>query len=255
MKLTILGCGTAGGTPRIGPDWGRCDPKDPRNRRRRSSVLVESADGTRILVDTGPDLRQQALDAGISDLDAVLYTHDHADHTHGIDDLREITRRRGRPMDAYADARTLGTLSERFRFAFSTRERWYRPYVTGHEIRSGTPFRVGDVDILPFDQEHGGITSLGFRFGPIAYSTDLVGLPEAAFEVLAGVRVWVVAALGYSPHPTHSHVDMALGWIEKVKPERAVITHMSAELDYATLASTLPPGVEPAYDGLVIQAR
>lgn len=252
MRVTILGCGTSGGVPRIGNDWGACDPAEPRNRRRRASILVEQ-DDTRVLVDTSPDLRQQCLDAGIARLDAVLYTHDHADHTHGIDDLRFIAYNMRTRIDLYGDRRTCAVLKRRFDYAFETPPgSGYPPIVAAHEIDG--PFTIGAVPVTPFVQDHGEIDSLGFRFGPIAYSTDLVGLADAAFAVLAGVEVWIVDALRYRPHPTHANLDQALAWIARVRPRRAVLTHMNVELDYRTLKEALPAGVEPAYDGMVIEA-
>ena len=252
MKVTILGCGTSGGVPRIGNEWGACDPHEPRNRRRRASILVEEG-GTRLLVDTSPDLRLQLLDAGVSELDAVLYTHDHADHAHGIDELRVLLIRRRAPIPAYTDAGTYASLKRRFGYAFEDGNRFYPPMLEAHEI-SG-PFRAGAIDVVPFEQDHGGgQTSLGFRFGPIAYSTDVIALDDQAFEALEGVEIWIVDALRYRPHPTHINVAGALEWIARVKPRHAILTHMHIDLDYRTLKSELPPGVEPAYDGMVLEA-
>ena len=248
MRVTILGCGTSGGVPRIGNHWGDCDPNEPKNRRRRVSILVEHG-GTRLLVDTSPDLREQCLDAGVDRLDAVLYTHEHADHIHGIDDLRGLAYLSGGRIPAYAAARALAEITQRFSYIFESRY-GYPAICTTHEIDG--PFRVGEIDVQPFEQQHGPITSLGFRFGPIAYSTDLNDLSEDAFAALDGIDVWIVDALRYDPHPTHAHLDMTLGWIERVKPKRAVLTHMTWDMDYATLARRLPDGVEPAYDGMVI---
>lgn len=249
MKVTILGCGTSGGVPRIGNVWGRCDPQNPRNRRRRVSILVESGP-TKILVDTSPDLREQCLDADIRHLDAVLYTHDHADHTHGIDDLRGIMHCMGKRLDVYANAATLDVLKSRFDYVFESQS-GYPAIADAHEITG--PFSVGEIDITPFEQVHGDITSLGFRFGPIAYSTDLNELPEAARETLRGVDLWIVDALRYDPHPTHPHLDLTLEWIADIKPKRALLTHMTWDMDYEELRQRLPEGVEPAYDGLVVE--
>lgn len=248
MKVTILGCGTSGGVPRIGNVWGRCDPSNPKNRRRRVSILVEDQ-GSKILVDTSPDLREQCLDADVRHLDAVLYTHDHADHTHGIDDLRGLAQTMGRKIDIYANRQTLAVLKRRFNYVFESQSE-YPAIATGHEITG--PFRVGAIDILPFDQPHGGIVSLGFRFGSVAYSTDLNELPEAAKAALKGVDTWIVDALRYDPHPTHPHLALTLEWIAAVKPRRAILTHMAWDMDYEELKRQLPPGVEPAYDGMVI---
>jgi phosphoribosyl 1,2-cyclic phosphate phosphodiesterase len=251
MKLTILGCGSSSGVPRIGGDWGRCDPSDPKNTRRRGSALVEDG-GTRILIDTSPDLRSQLLDAGVAKVDGVIWTHEHADQTHGIDDLRAIALNSRRRVDCYAALSTLDILRRRFGYCF---EQWpgsaYPPILNGHVIEG--PFRIGALAITPFAQDHGDIESLGLRFGPIAYSNDVVGLSDAAFAALAGVKVWVVDALRYDPHPSHAHLALTLSWIARLKPERAILTNLHLQFDYATLKRELPPGVEPAYDGMVIE--
>lgn len=251
MRVTVLGCGTSSGVPRLGNDWGACDPSEPRNNRRRASILVEEG-ATRVLVDTSPDLRAQLLDAEVGRLDGVLYTHDHADHTHGIDDLRFLSYRAGAPIDVHGDANTLAALSSRFDYAFvgGSGNRFYPPIARAIEIAG--PFAVGALEVVPFVQAHGEGETLGFRFGDFAYSTDLNGLSEAAFEVLDGVKVWIVDALRYTSHPTHASVAQALAWIERLRPRRAILTHMNIDLDYATLAAELPEGVEPAYDGMVI---
>ena len=249
MKVTVLGCGTSGGVPRIGNVWGDCDPNEPKNRRSRASVAIESG-ATRIIIDTSPDFRAQCLRHDIDRLDAVLYTHEHADHTHGIDDLRGfliLTRRR---MPIYADAYTLSILKKRFDYIFASKDNY--PAIAESHLINGD-FAVGDLQVQPFYQEHGAIQSLGFRVGDFAYSTDLVGLDEAAFETLAGVDTWLVDALRYKPHPTHAHLDLTLEWIARVKPRRAVLTHMTWDMDYATLKASLPAGVEPAYDGMVLE--
>ena len=256
MKLTILGCGASGGSPGIGGadgsgDWGKCDPSEPRNRRLRASVLVEQGT-TRLIVDCTPDLRAQCLAHRVAHVDAVLSTHDHADHTHGIDDVRRLYfTGGGKPVPIYGTAATLASMRARFGYAFEARG-GYKPFVSAESI-SG-PFRVGDIAVTPFDQHHGGLTSTGYRFGPIAYSTDLVGLPDESYASLAGVDTWIVDALKHSPHPTHANVATALEMIERVGPRRAVLTHMTVELDYAALAAELPPGVEPAFDGMVLEA-
>lgn len=251
MRATILGCGTAGGVPQIGGEWGACDPEEPRNRRLRPSILVEDGE-TRVLVDASPDLRQQALAAGFDRLDAVLFTHAHADHANGIDDLRYVVRRMGNRVEAYADAPTLGDLEARFGYVFlNTDEKLYPPILRSNLI--GGSFDVNDLSVVPFTQNHGPIDTLGFRFGPIAYSTDVMALPEASFAALKGVEVWIVDALSPHPHPTHSHLDLTLEWIERVKPKRAILTHMNVTMDYATVARLTPDHVEPAYDGMVIE--
>ncbi len=205
-----------------------------------------------MLVDTSPDLRQQCLDRGIADFDAVIYTHSHADHCHGIDELRVLAARNRRPMPIYAAADTLATLKDRFAYAFGEPDSPYPAILEPCEIDG--PFTLGELQVTPFAQDHGGLTTLGLRFGAIAYSTDVVALDEAAFAALEGVDVWIVAALRAEPHPTHAHLDRALAWIERVLPRRAVLTHMTSGLDYATLCASLPQGVEPGHDGLVIEA-
>jgi phosphoribosyl 1,2-cyclic phosphate phosphodiesterase len=250
MQVVILGCGTAGGTPRIGNDWGACDPTEPRNQRRRASVLLRDGDAE-ILIDASPDLRQQGLDAGIERLDAVLFTHAHADHAHGIDDLRFIAIRNGGPVDAWADPETLAQLEQRFGYTFEQdAARLYPPILNGRQIVG--PFEVAGSEITPFRQEHGPIGTTGFRVGGVAYSTDVQDLSDEAFEVLAGVDTWIVDCLQRHPHPTHAHLELTLSWIERVRPRRAVLTHMNTSLDYQSLLDELPTGVEPGYDGMVL---
>jgi len=249
MKATILGCGTSGGVPRIGNVWGACDPANPKNRRRRVSILVQQG-GTQVLVDTSPDLREQCLAAGISRLDGVLYTHDHADHTQGIDDLRGVSLAMRRKVDVWANAETEATLLHRFPYVFQSAE-GYPAIAEMHRIDG--PVRIGNIEARPFRQLHGPMETLGFRFGDLAYSTDLVDLPEESFAALAGLKVWIVDALRPQPHPTHAHLALTLEWIRRVRPERAILTHMTWDMDYATLQAELPPGVEPAYDGMVVE--
>ncbi len=262
MKLTVLGCGGSGGVPVAGREpggsWGLADPKNPKNRRSRVSVLIEGQGAepgsrARILIDTSPDLRQQILNNDINALDAVLFTHAHADHCHGLDELRGLVYARRRPLDAYMDAETRAALTTRFSYAFAssqTAENLYPPLLDDHII-DGT-FTVGAIPVTAFTQKHGPDRSLGFRCGDIAYSTDVSDLDETAFAALEGVKLWVVDCLRDDPHPTHAHVALAFEWIERVKPERAILTHMNEKLDYDELLSRCPPGVEPAYDGLTI---
>jgi phosphoribosyl 1,2-cyclic phosphate phosphodiesterase len=252
MKVTILGSGAAGGCPSINRGWGACDPTNPRNRRLRPSILVEQGRGT-ILVDTSPDCREQLLTAGVRRLDAVLFTHDHADHIHGIDELREINRAMQAPLDIYAGAETMDSIRTRFPYVLGAVEEGqsiYKPMLVPH-VANG-PFTVGGLEIVPYDQDHGYCRTMGFRFGKFAYSTDLVDLPEASFDAIAGIDVWVVGCLSYDPHPTHAHLDKVLGWLNRVKPKRAYLTHMTPSLDYETLRAALPSHVAPAYDGLEI---
>ncbi len=249
MKVRILGCGTSGGVPRIGNRWGACDPANPKNRRSRVSILVEEADH-RILIDTSPDLRQQLLDADVQDIDAVFWTHDHADHTHGLDDLRGLMHLRdGRSMPCYSDAGTLASLRKRFGYVFHGSHD-YRPSAEARELEG--PVQVGPMTVVPFVQDHGPVTSLGFRIGRMAYSTDVIGFPPESEPLLDGLDLWIVDCLRPEPHPTHAHLDMTLGWIERYKPGSAVLTHMDISMDYETLKQQLPAGVEPAYDGMEI---
>jgi len=254
VRVTILGCGGSGGVPLIGGSWGDCDPANPRNRRLRASILVQQGDTT-VVVDTTPDFRQQLLNAEVGRLDAVLYTHGHADHLHGIDDLRQVKYLTGEMVPIHADAGTLAEIRRRFAYVVEEKANesgFYTPLAQPRIIDGR--FTVGDLDVVPFEQDHGfSATTLGFRFGPVAYSTDLVGLPEAAFETLAGVELWIVDCLREKPHPTHAHLQRTLDWIERVRPRRALLTHMNATLDYDRLLAKCPPGVAPAYDGLVVE--
>ena len=261
LKFTILGCGSSGGVPRAALGWGDCNPQNPKNRRRRTSLLVErrAASGiTRVLVDTSPDLREQLLDAEVDWLDAVFYTHAHADHTHGIDDLRSLVIKHRRRVDVYLDEPTGRALHARFGYCFrSPPGSEYPPIVTEHRLAAGRPVTVegegGTVTALPFLQEHGSIASVGFRFGALAYSCDLSGLPAESIAALKGVDVWVVDALRYRPHPSHFSVDDALAWIGRIKPARAILTNLHSDLDYDALRARIPHHVEPAYDGLTIE--
>ena len=257
MRVTILGSGGSSGVPGIGFGWGRCDPNEQRNRRLRPSVFVQNGD-TNVLVDTSPDLRYQLLSNNISILDAVLYTHYHADHLHGIDDLRPVNRAKDGPIDIFADAETLGVIRERFNYVLGDQNpnaaTYYKPVLYPHEIGPGDAFTVGDIDIDVMAQDHGHCDTLGFRFGPIAYSTDVVNLDEDAFATLEGVDTWIIGTLVDKEHATHAHVGKALDWINRIKPRRAVLTHLGAGLDYQTLADRLPDRVEPAYDGMVLEA-
>ena len=258
LTFTILGCGSSGGVPRPALGWGDCDPSNPKNRRRRTSLLVERRNGagvTRVLVDTSPDLREQLLDAEVDWLDAVLYIHEHADHTHGIDDLRGLFIRRRRRVDIYLDEPTSQVMRARFGYCFQAPPgSEYPPIVTEHRLVPGESVTVdgegGLITALPVLQEHGDIPSLGFRFGGLAYSCDLSGLPSGSLAALTGLKVWIVDALRYRPHPSHFSVDDALAWIERVKPRRAILTNLHSDLDYEALRARLPPHVEPAYDGL-----
>jgi phosphoribosyl 1,2-cyclic phosphate phosphodiesterase len=256
MRVTILGAGGSSGTPAIGGDWGRCDPANPRNRRTRPSILVEEG-STRLLIDTSPDLRAQLLAAGVSRLTAVLYTHAHADHLHGIDDLRGVNRAMAAPLPIYASRHTLSEIRRRFGYVLEPLEAgatiYYRPCLIPHEIADGSRFTVGGIEVCAFDQDHGFSRTLGFRFGDVAYSTDLMDLPEPAFAVLAGVRLWIIGVFTDQPHASHAHVEKALSWITRVGPERAVLSHLGNPLDYDRLCRELPAHVRPAYDGMTLE--
>ncbi|MBK5911882.1 MBL fold metallo-hydrolase [Rhodothalassium salexigens] len=251
MKVTVLGCGTSSGVPRAPLDWGVCDPLEPRNRRRRPSILVQS-ETTTLVVDTGPDFREQMLAAHVERLDAVIYTHDHADHTHGLDDLRGYYRAQGAEIPCYGAPETLAGLTRRFAYAFEPK-RGYPAIARAVPLSLSAPVTIGDIEIVAFVQDHGPIQSLGLRIGDFAYSTDACALPAASFETLAGVRTWIVDCVQEKPHPSHAHLARTLDWIATVAPERAYLTHLSQWLDYASLMAQLPPGVEPAYDGLVLE--
>jgi len=262
LRVHILGCGSSGGVPRVGGDWGACDPNNPRNERRRCSILVEriGPDGrTTVLVDASPDLRAQLLDAGVANLDAVLFTHDHADHTHGIDDLRVLAYTRRSRIDVYFNKDTRDRLHRRFGYCFRTPPGGvYPPILTAHEIFPLQSFDIdgpgGVISFLPFEQIHGDDVSLGFRFADIAYSSDISDVPEASMSALEGLDVWIVDALRYVLHPSHFSVKEALEWIDRVKPRRAILTHLHVDLDYGALCEELPSGVEPAYDRLMVEA-
>ena len=253
MKLRILGCGTSTGVPRIGNDWGACDPGEPRNRRTRSSILV-SADGSNILVDTGPDLRQQLLDADIKRIDHVIWTHEHADHCHGIDELRQLYFALGGPVPCHARRRALREIRQRFQFSFKGKGD-YPAYLQGFELPVTTT--LGGLSVTAADMPHGGITTAALRFErggrSIAYTTDFTALPAKAKECVRGVDIWVVDALRRREHPTHPHLAQVLGWIAEAKPKRAILTHMDHSMDYSTLLGELPEGVEPGYDGMEIE--
>jgi phosphoribosyl 1,2-cyclic phosphate phosphodiesterase len=260
LEYVILGCGSSGGVPRADGAWGVCDPSNPKNQRSRCGMMVRRRSGagpeqeTTVLIDTSPDLRLQTAAAGVKRIDAVLYTHDHADQVNGIDDLRAFYIRHQRRTPCFMDAHTWNNIGRRFSYVFEGEggypaicERLALPGFGEHWTIDGPS---GAIPVQTFDQDHGNIRSVGYRIGDVAYSSDVVGLPESSFELLEGVRVWVLDALRYRAHPTHASVDQALEWIDRVRPQRAILTNMHVDLDYETLRRELPPGVEPAYDGM-----
>jgi phosphoribosyl 1,2-cyclic phosphate phosphodiesterase len=264
LRFTILGCGSSGGVPRLGGadeagNWGACDPANPKNRRRRCSLLVRriaSRGETRVLVDTSPDMREQLLDARIAQLDGVLITHDHADQTHGMDDLRAVTLNAHKRTDVWCDQTTWKSVMRKFGYCFVQPEGSdYPPILNAQDISEPfAPFAIagegGEVPVLAFAQGHGRMQSLGFRFGPVAYSSDADNLNEAAFAALSGVECWIVDALRHTPHPSHAHLARTLEWIARLRPKRAILTNMHLDMDYETLKRELPEGVEPAFDGM-----
>lgn len=259
-KLTILGCGSSGGVPRVGNDWGKCDPGNSRNRRRRCSVLVtqEGPKGTtRVLIDTSPDLRDQMLSAEVPDLDAVLYTHEHADHTHGIDDLRAFYLLRHHRIQIWADEPTGHMLAGRFSYCFFTAPgSGYPPILELNRLKALEPITVdgngGPVRALPFRVHHGHIEALGFRINDTAYTPDLNDIPQESLVALEGLDLWIVDALRRTRHPSHLSLPETLEWIRRLKPKRAILTNLHVDLDYETLRDELPEGIEPAYDGLEV---
>lgn len=269
FRYTILGCGSSPGTPRINGDWGACDPLEPKNRRLRCSLLVEriGVDGvTRIVIDTGPDFREQMLSAKVTALDAVLYTHSHADHVHGVDDLRGFALAQKMRVPIYADLYTLDRLYEGFGYCLKQPEgSMYPPILEPHTIEAGKPLVIagegGEIYILPILQKHGSITSLGFRFssddkfssGGLCYSSDVSDIPNDSVSMFEKADCWILDALQYKPHISHFSVSQSLEWIEKLGPKSAILTHMHIPLDYQTLKSELPEHVQPAYDGMVLE--
>ncbi|MCM8731412.1 MBL fold metallo-hydrolase [Hephaestia sp. GCM10023244] len=252
MKVRILGSGTSSGVPRIGNDWGACDPAEPRNRRTRASLLVEH-DGARVLVDTSPDMREQLLAADVAALDAVIWTHDHADHCHGIDDLRQVYHAIGGPVRGLARADTMASLEQRFAYAFGGQGGY--PAMATAEILPDR-LTVGEIEIAVVDQPHGSIHSAGLRFSveerSVGYSTDFNILTDDMRTLYRNLDVWILDCLRARPHPSHPDLATALEWIAQLAPKRAIFIHMDQSMDYRTLCATLPAGVEPGYDGLEI---
>ena len=252
MRVRILGSGTSSGVPRIGNDWGACDPNEPRNRRLRSSILVEHED-TRILVDTSPDMREQLLAANVSTLDAVIWTHDHADHCHGIDDLRQVFHSMKRAVPGYARAATLAAIQTRFAYAFAGRDGY--PSTVAAAVLPDR-MTIGSIDVTTVDQPHGSICTAGLRFeaGGIAigYATDFNIMTPAMTALYQELHVWIVDALRVAPHPTHPDLPTVLTWVEAYRPGVAALVHMDQTMDYGWLRERLPVGIVPGYDGLVL---
>ncbi len=275
FRATILGCGSSGGVPRVGGpdgagDWGECDPQNPLNRRTRCSLLVERAnpsggwarDGvTSVVIDTSPDFREQMLAARVGHVDGVALTHDHADQTHGLDDLRAFAIRARKRVPVFLDRGTSGAVVERFRYCFEQAPGSWYPAILEERatsVNAGAfeiPGPAGPVRLTPFMQRHGPVNSLGFRIGDLAYSSDVNGLSDASFAALAGVQTWIVDALQIAPHGTHANLETTLGWIERLRPGRAILTNLHVTLDYDRLKAMLPSGVEPAYDGLTVDFK
>jgi phosphoribosyl 1,2-cyclic phosphate phosphodiesterase len=270
-RATILGCGSSGGVPRLGGvdgagDWGSCDPNEPKNRRLRCSLLVERAHGgfddragvTSVLIDTSPDMRAQLLAARTHHVDAVLLTHGHADQTHGLDDLRAFAIAKRKRVPVWLDRSVAGDVVERFRYCFEQAPgSWYPAILEERAVPPcGETFMLdgpgGGISATAFRQHHGPVDSFGYRIGDLAYSSDVAELPEDSFAILDGVRIWIVDALQMTAHGTHAHLERTLGWIERIKPERAILTNLHNTMDYRTLRAILPPGVEPAFDGLTV---
>lgn len=261
LTVTILGCGSSGGVPRVGQGWGACNPQNPKNRRRRCSILASRAKDaarTNVLIDTSPDLREQLLGAEVARLDAILYTHPHADHTHGVDDVRGLVIESGRRIPAWLDEPTSKMMTEKFGYVFTTPPgSFYPPLLDEHRIHVGREITIdgpgGPIDAMPFRLDHGDMESLGFRIGGLAYTPDLHSVPQESFRHLEGLDVWIIDALRHKRHGTHLSVGEALEWIAHFAPRRAILTDLHVDLDYDALAASLPPHVTPAFDGMRIE--
>ncbi|MCL2384731.1 MAG: MBL fold metallo-hydrolase [Alphaproteobacteria bacterium] len=258
LNFTILGCGSSAGVPRVGQGWGQCDPNNPKNRRRRCSILVEKGEGeakTKILIDMSPDLREQLLNAEIRHLDAILLTHPHADHVHGIDEIRPLVLMARRKIDLYMDAATAARVRVNFGYIFETPPgSQYPALLSEHRLFAGQTISLigsgGTIEATPFQLEHGEINALGFRIGCVAYTPDVNAIPDESVAFLEGLDLWIVDALRYKPHPSHFCLADTLAWIERLKPRRAVLTNLHSDLDFERLRQELPPYIEPAFDGL-----
>lgn len=257
MRVTLLGCGTSVGVPAVGrAGWGACDPTDPRNRRQRCAVLVQSQT-TNVLVDAGPDIRNQLLPLGLQKIDALLITHTHSDHVAGLDDLRAFYWPDRAELPVHTTEQHASDICTRFPYLFerkSSSPSYFVPPMRVETVEAGSKIEVGDLGIDIFHQDHGNVTSLGFMFnGKFAYSTDVVGLSDEALGMIEGVPLWIVEALREAPHQSHSHYEQTFGWIQRVKPDRAVLTHLGLEADYQTLAGICPENTEPGVDGMVFE--
>jgi phosphoribosyl 1,2-cyclic phosphate phosphodiesterase len=258
LTLTILGCGSSAGVPRPALGWGKCDPNKPKNRRRRCSLLAERSSEhgvTRILIDTAPDLREQLIDANVDHIDAVFYTHEHADQSHGIDDLRSVVLHQRRRIPVYLNQATGEDIMHRFSYCFvAPPGSNYPPILSGHSIEAGESRSIdgqgGEVRLTAFDLQHGNIPALGFRIGDAAYTPDVSDIPRESWPALENLDLWIIDGLRYAPHPSHFSVNDALSWIDRFKPRRAVITNMHSDVDYEVLRLSLPENIVPAYDGM-----
>ncbi len=258
LRLTILGCGSSGGVPRIGGQWGDCDPTNPKNRRTRCSLLAERVTDqgvTRVLIDTSPDMRTQLLDADVAWLDAVAYTHAHADHVHGIDDLRQLVILNRKRLPVWADPATQEALLARFGYAFiQSADAFYPPICDMLTI--GGPFTIsgagGDLTLIPIRVQHGDIEALGFRIGSACYMPDVSAIPDAAWAELQGLDLWIVDALRRAPHPTHTHLAQTLDWIARAEPRAAILTDMHNDMDHSAVEAETPAHISAAHDGMVI---
>ena len=260
MRVTLLGCGASGGVPLLGGpdghgDWGACDPAEPRNRRLRSSVVVENGAARRLLIDAGPDLRAQLLASGLVGLHAVAFSHAHADHMLGLDELRIVNRIGGAALDAFGTHQTLSELKSRFDYAFRppTPPTFMRPALTARAVTPGETVAMAGMDVRLFRQDHRVMETLGFRIGRFAYSTDVVTLPEDSLAALEGIDTWVVGCLQRTYHPVHANVARVVEWVARIRPRRCVLTHMSTDLDWGWMRANLPPGIEPGFDGMVLE--
>ena len=256
VRVTILGCGTSGGVPQLHFGWGKCDPNNPRNRRNRCSILIET-DQQSLLVDTTPECRQQLEHVDISRINGLIFTHTHADHCHGIDETRWICQSRQAALDVYLYPEHLHELEERFPYVWIPLKKrstgFYKPVLVANPITEHQKFTACGLEILPLKLDHGFSKVMGLRIGDFAYCTDVSALTDADFALLEGVKIWIVDCLRPDPHPTHAHLERTLEWIERLKPEQAFLTHMNNDMDYDRLCASLPSGVRPAHDGLVLE--